>query len=134
MDEPWKPGVAAEEQPRYASSTGCVRWKIFVLEGQPGINDWKIIDIGPKKVSDPKEEEEAHAQLLEGVMEMMAETVKANQYGAFSTEDEDADGYYIVKWTSDPYTLQEDVELPEYTPEAGADLRDQRAAVKHEEG
>ena len=116
MDEPWKPGVAAEEQPRYASSTGCLRWKIFVLEGQPGINDWKIIDIGPKKVSDPKEEEEAHAQLLEGVMEMMAETVKANQYGAFSTEDEDADGYYIVKWTSDPYTLQEDVELPEYTP------------------
>ena len=27
-----------------------------------------------------------------------------------------ADGYYIVMWTSVPYTLQEDVELPEYTP------------------
>ena len=111
MEEPWTPGVAAELQPRYASSTGCIRWKIF-----EGLNDWKIIDLLPKKESDPEEVEEAHAQVLEGVKERMAELVKPNKCGAFSTEDEDADGYYIVMWTSDPYTLQEDVELAEYTP------------------
>ena len=38
------------------------------------------------------------------------------KYGAFSTLDEDADGYYIIKFTSEPYTLQEDRMLTEFTP------------------
>eukprot|EP00966_Prymnesium_polylepis_P149338 3450181-Prymnesium_polylepis.1 len=37
-------------------------------------------------------------------------------YGAFSTSDQDADGYYLVQWIGEPYTLQEDEELTEYTP------------------
>jgi hypothetical protein len=32
-------------------------------------------------------------------------------YGAFSTDDPEADGYYIVQWTGDPHTLQEDLLL-----------------------
>ena len=46
----------------------------------------------------------------------MAEKINIGGHGAFGTEDENADGYYIVKWTSVPYTLQEDVELTEFTP------------------
>lgn len=92
------------------------------------------MDLKAKKESEPREEEEAHAQLLAGMKEMMAELVELNQFGAFSTEDDDADGYYVVKWTSEPYTLQEDVELAEYTPQVGADLLDQQAAGRHEQG
>ena len=29
LDAPWKPGVAAEAQPRFASSTKCIFWPIF---------------------------------------------------------------------------------------------------------
>ena len=37
--------------------------------------------------------------------------VKEGNFGAFSTLDEDADGYYVVVWTSVLYTLQAEVEL-----------------------
>ena len=38
----------------------------------------------------------------------------AGKYGAFATEDDD--GFYVIKFTSSAYTLQDDVELKEYTP------------------
>ena len=68
------------------------------------------------------EAEKAMEEVLAGMETMMAEIIKPSkpdgsaQYGAFSTLDEDADGYYVVKWKSEPYTLQEDEELKEYTP------------------
>ena len=45
---------------------------------------------------------------------MMAEAITASCYGAFATEDDE--GFYIIKFTSSAYTLQDDVELEEYTP------------------
>jgi hypothetical protein len=69
-----------------------------------------------KKDSNAEEAEEALEEALAGMTTMMAERIKPDKYGAFSTTDEDADGYYIVKWTSEPYTLQEDKLLTEYTP------------------
>jgi hypothetical protein len=42
---------------------------------------------------------------------MMAERVNVGSFGALSTEDPDANRYYVVEWTSDPCTLQEDTEL-----------------------
>jgi len=135
LDEPWKPGVDAEDQPRFASSVHCKFWSIFKqADGQPGLNDWKIITLEPKKESDPSEAEEAMAEVLAGVTERMSEAIRDSEtkYGAFSTLDEDADGYYVVKWTSTPYTLQHDLELTEYTPDARADLGDQQTASWHE--
>jgi hypothetical protein len=36
--------------------------------------------------------------------------------GAFATEDPDADGYYLVEWVGEPWTLDEDLVLDEYDP------------------
>ena len=44
--------------------------------------------------------------LLDGIVENMAGDVAMGVYGDFSTHDNKA-GYYIVKLTSVPYTLQE---------------------------
>ena len=46
----------------------------------------------------------------------MAEKVTDGGVGVFQTEDPDADGYYLIKWTTSPYTLQEDKLLNEYEP------------------
>ena len=117
MALPWVPGVAPEEQPRYASSTDCVYWPIFKqADGEPGINDWRIIHLRPGKDSDAAEEEEALADALAGVTAEMAAGIRIGKYGAFATLDEDADGYYVVGWTSEPYTLQEDIDLEQYDP------------------
>jgi hypothetical protein len=46
----------------------------------------------------------------------MAEKVEVGSFGTFHTDDPDADGYYLVEWTSVPYTIQDNVELTEYDP------------------
>eukprot|EP00966_Prymnesium_polylepis_P105434 2441600-Prymnesium_polylepis.1 len=130
----WERGVEPSQQPRFASSKKCQWWSIFaprelqsdgswkMLEGA-GLNDWKIISLEEKKGSDPEQAEEALAEALAGITEIMAARIKealdredGPVYGTFSTLDEDADGYYLVMFTSVPYALQEDVELTEYTP------------------
>ena len=48
-------------------------------------------------------------QILEGV--------KTGKYGAFETADQNVlSGYYVVKWTSGPYTLQLNTQLVDYIP------------------
>jgi hypothetical protein len=112
---PWMPGVEAEAQPMFASSTGCMFWPIFKkAAGERGINDWQIIKLEPKKQSDPSEEEEAREEVLAGMTEMMAQSIETGKFGAFATTDEDADGYYVVKWTSEPYTLQHSIDAAKY--------------------
>ena len=115
LNLPWQPGVAAELQPMFASSTSCIFWPIFMrAAGEPGLNDWRIVKLEPKKSSDPEEAEEARAEVLAGMTELMAETIQIGAYGAIATTDEDADGYYIVRWTTEPYTIQEAVAPEKY--------------------
>ena len=43
--------------------------------------------------------------------------VKTGNYGAFETADQNvSSGYYVIKWTSKPYALQENTQLDDYTP------------------
>ena len=107
--------VAPEKQPCFAPSTGCKYWPIFKQADGSGLNDWKIVTLVKKRGSQ-EDEEEAYEEVLAGITETMAEQITPEKYGAFSTLDEDADGYYVIKFTSAAYTLQQDVELPEYTP------------------
>ena len=37
-------------------------------------------------------------------------------YWAIRTDDKSTDGYYVLLWTSELYTLQEDKEMEDYTP------------------
>ena len=37
-------------------------------------------------------------------------------YGSMRTDDESTDEYYVLQWTSESYTLQEDKEIEGYTP------------------
>ena len=49
----------------------------------------------------------------------MADEVVVGKYGAFSTNNERyKDGYYLVEWKDEPFTLQEDIQLHEYDPPA----------------
>ena len=104
---------AAQKAMDMAADSNAFDGTIKQAGGEPGLNDWTIVSLEKKKGSE-EDEEEAHAEVLAGVMEMMAELIVVGNYGAFSTEDDD--GFYIVKFTSIAYTLQADVDLEEYTP------------------
>jgi hypothetical protein len=80
------------------------------------LNDWTLVKKNPAKLCDESEVEELQEMLLDNLATIMAETVVEDGIGAFLTDDPEVDGYYLVKWATTPYTLQEDVILKEYTP------------------
>ena len=61
-------------------------------------------------------EDEAFRTILRGVETRMSEKILSTMYGAIRTNDESADGYYLLQWTTEPYTLQEDKEMQDYLP------------------
>jgi hypothetical protein len=83
------------------SSTTCHFWPIF-----EGLNDWIIIRLEPTASTSKEEIKEIWAVALDGIATRMAEKVEVGRFGAFHTDDPDADGYYLVKWISVPYTIQ----------------------------
>ena len=38
----------------------------------------------------------------------MSEKILTTMYGSMRTDDEGTNGYYVLQWTSEPCTLQED--------------------------
>jgi hypothetical protein len=54
--------------------------------------------------------------VLESIAERYAEEIQEGNFGAFMTSDPTTDGYYLVQWSSAPYTLQSDSFLDEYDP------------------
>jgi hypothetical protein len=119
LKQPWDAKLKRDEQPRYEKGNkNCELWPIF-----EGLNDWHIVELsrGPAKVTalDKLAQEElfeAQDTILNGITEEMAEGIEEGKIGAFSTEDEETSGYYIVEWTSEAYTLQEDTALTEFDP------------------
>ena len=109
FNQDWEPNVDATEQKRYASSTTCILWDIF-----EGLNDWNIVQLVPGFDNDEEEIQTIHRIVLDARIESL--NVEEQNVGAFQTEDPDSDGYYLVKWTSQPYRLEENRELTEYNP------------------
>jgi hypothetical protein len=109
FNQEWDPNVEALEQKGYASSTACILWEIF-----EGLNDWNIVQLLPGNNNDEEEIQTIHQIVLDAKAESLC--VEKDNVGAFRTEDPDADGYYLVKWSSQPYRLEESCELTEYHP------------------
>jgi hypothetical protein len=98
---------------RYARNESCV-WADVFKNGH--LNDWQTIDLAPKSGSDPEEMEQAQTMVLENISARYAEEIQKGTFGAFMTSDPATDGYYLVQWSSAPYTLQSDSFLDEYEP------------------
>jgi hypothetical protein len=119
LAKPWLPGLDASKQPRFAKGNkNCHWWSMF-----EGLNDWHIVELHRVRQKIAAVDEiagneynEAQDVVLDAFAVRMAEDVVAGRNGAFMTEDPDTDGYYVVEWSSSPYTLQEDVELDEFDP------------------
>jgi hypothetical protein len=111
LAKPWQPGVPPEEQDRYLSSLTCSMSPIF-----EGLNNWQIVQLVKTKDTTCEDMEDAQRLVLDGVATRFSESVREDGFGAFITDDPDSDGYYVVQWMGDPYTLQEDTELTEYNP------------------
>jgi hypothetical protein len=81
-----------------------------------GLNNWKIVSLTAKDGCDSNEGDLADAAVLENIMTIMAENIEVGKIDAFCTKHKEADGYFVVIFTTDPYTLQEAILLTEYEP------------------
>jgi hypothetical protein len=112
----WVPGVKPAEQGRYATSKTCHWRSIFFETEEKGLNDWVIADLFPKKESSEEEEEEAYMIYIQSLAEEAKREIGAGKTGAFATEDQEFEGYYLVEWVSEPRVLDEPMTLAEYEP------------------
>jgi hypothetical protein len=99
---------------QYASSVTCKCCHIF-----EGLNNWKLVKLVADGTADLIAAEICHAKstVLHGIATSIAEKICNGSFGASSlTDDLDSDGFYVVQWSSDPYTLHESIELDEYEP------------------
>ena len=83
-------------------------------------NDWKLVFNEDKK-NNIASNDDAELNILDNALEdltlQILEGVKTSNYGAFETADQNvSSGYYVVKWTSKPYILQENTQLDDYIP------------------
>ena len=53
--------------------------------------------------------EEVNKAVLDGITANMSSLVKAGHYGAMNCNDPQVGNYYIIKFLSDPYTLQNEI-------------------------
>jgi hypothetical protein len=75
-----------------------------------GANDWKIVPLMPKMEADKKVVHESLRCILNALVARMSLMMCEGHIGAVGTTDKKVMGYYLVKWLSKPYTLQEDTE------------------------
>ena len=87
----------------FAENKNCKFWDLF-----QGLNNRRILDLVDKEGAD-NVDEKFKQQIIHNYISIMEEKIKDGDVGAVPTSDNNTDGYYLVKWCSDPYTLQEDI-------------------------
>jgi hypothetical protein len=69
-----------------------------------------MVALMPKTEADKKVVRELLCCILNALVARMSLMMREGHIGALGTTDKKAMGYYLVKWLSKPYTLQEDTE------------------------
>jgi hypothetical protein len=105
LQRPWVLRGDITTQPCYAVNKDCKLWPSY-----KGANNWKICALVPKTEADKKLARETLHCILNRLEACMSLMMRKGQVGAVGTSDKAAMGYYLVKWLSKPYTLQEDTE------------------------
>ena len=106
LNKEWQKGIPPEDQERYKTSEKCKFHSILA-----GLNDWAIVNLVPSQKSDEEQVADTQDVVLSELTTQIAEEIEVGNVAAFMTDDEDADGFYLVDIIEEPYTLQEDIEL-----------------------
>ena len=107
---PWDDKIPKKDwykQKRFHKVHKCILEPVF-----GGLNKWKPVKLALPKQGDAgiqrKEIQALLASIPSSYEERAREDIVMGGYGAMDTTDKHSDGYYLIKWWSDPYPLQED--------------------------
>jgi len=102
----WVPNVPFKQQPQYKASVTCKNREIF-----QELNDWKLITLVDADGSHLEMNDKVHEDILLAISKTLLGEVEIGGYGAVSTDDPEADGYYVLQWETKARQLDEDLEV-----------------------
>ena len=100
LDKPWISGILSNKQACYQPVTNCNYWPVLGL-----YNNFNIIELAPK--STPFESfYEIHKVVIDGISECMASLFQLGMYGSINIYDTTTNGFFVIQFLSEAYTLQ----------------------------
>ena len=92
--------VYHKKQLRYQPVTYCTYLSVL-----GSYNNWNIIHVTPRSTNF-EAFDEIHQVVLDKISENMASLVQSGLYGAINTDDNTTNGFYVIQFLSEAYTLQ----------------------------
>ena len=105
LDKPQVTGSDPTSKSRYQISEDCTYWPVL-----GSFNKWNTIQF-TNKTKTSKGFYAVHKFLLVDISDNMYALVNNGKYGAINTENPTTIGYYVVRFLSEPYTLQDGKKL-----------------------
>ena len=100
LDKHWIYGILSKKQARYQPVTNCTYWTVL-----GSYNNWNIIKL-TKKPTPFEEFDEINQFILDGISDNMASLVQSGIYGTSHTDDNTTNGFFVIQFISEAYTLQ----------------------------
>ena len=73
-------------------------------------NNWNIIHLSPKSTLF-EAFEEIHRVAIDGISDNMDSLVKSGKYDSINTADTKTNGFYVIKFILEAYTLQNNTKI-----------------------
>ena len=105
LDKHWISVIPSDKQERYKYVTKCTYWPVLV-----SFNNWNIIKLSLKSTSSDTFDE-IHQVVLGGISDNMASLFQSSKYGDINTTDTSTNGFHVIMFTSEAYTLQENTTI-----------------------
>ena len=113
QDKPWISVIRPDEQERYKPVTNCTYWPLL-----GSFNNWNIIQLSQK--STPSDAfDEIHQVVLDVISDNMASLFESGKYGSINTTDTTTNGFYVIMFTLEAYTLQDNTAIDRQIITAG---------------
>ena len=99
LEKPWIHVIPPDEQECYKTVTKCNYWPVL-----GSFNNLNIIQLSQKSTTSDVFDE-IHQVVLDRISDNMALLVELVKYGAINTTDTKTNGFYVIMFTSEAYTL-----------------------------
>ena len=113
LGQPWIYVISSNKQARYQPVINCTYWTVLV-----SFNNCNIIHLSQK--STPFEAfEEIHQVVINVISDNISSLLQYDKYGTINTSDTTTDGYYVLKFISEAYTLKNNTTIDRQMITAG---------------
>ena len=105
LDKPWISGIPSKQQACYQPVKKLIYWSVL-----GSYNNWNIIEITPKSATF-EAFDDMNQFVLDGISDNMASFGKSVMYGSINTYDTTTNGFYVIQFISEAYTLQNNTKI-----------------------